>query len=118
MTFLFFYWVKLTFDAEGIKIWWQNDQIFGCWGTPPIPSVGKTLYVCIYIYIYYYTYDTCYTYTYIKELCQQVYIYNKEAQCTLNTSCAKVVILLLQDLSTLCDTYIYGIYFHLSVQYS
>ena len=88
-------------------------------GTPPIPSVGKILYVCIYVYIYIYcTYDTYNTYTYIKELCQQFYIYNEEAQCTLNTSCAKVVILLLQDLSTLCDTYIYGIYFHLSVQYS
>ena len=29
----------------------------------------------MYIYIYY-------TYTYIKELCQQVFIYNEEAQYT------------------------------------
>ena len=33
-----------------------------------------------------------------------------------HTSCAKVAILLLQDLSTWCVTDIYGVYFHLSVQ--
>ena len=66
------------------------------------------------MYIYY----TYYTYTYIKELCQQVFIYNKEAPCTSHTSCAKVAVLLLQDLSTLCVTDTYGIYFHLSVQCS
>ena len=44
--------------------------------------------------------------------CQQVSIYNKEALCTSRTSCAKVAILLLQDLSTLCVTDIYGVYFH------
>ena len=55
-------------------------------------------------------------YTHIKGLCQQVFIYNEEAPCTSHTSCAKVAILLLQDLSTLCVTDIYGIYFHLPVQ--
>ena len=67
----------------------------------------------LYIYIYIY-----YTYTYIKELCQQVFIYNEEALCTSHTSCAKVVILLIQDLSTLCVTDIYGIYFPLFIQCS
>ena len=62
--------------------------------TPPSPPVGKTLY----------------------KLCQQAFIYNEEAPCTSHTSCAKVAILLLQDLSTLCVADIYGIYFHLSVQ--
>ena len=56
------------------------------------------------MYIY-----TCYTYTYMKRFCQQVFIYNEEAPSTLHTSCAKVAILLLQDLSTLCVTDIYGI---------
>ena len=67
------------------------------------------MYLYIYIYIYY-------TYTYIKELCQQVFIYNEEAPCTSHTSFAKVTILLMQDLSTLCVTDIYGTYFHSSVQ--
>ena len=88
-------------------------------GTPPIPPVGKTRYY-IYIYIYIYTHihytHIYYTYTYRKELCQQVCIYNEEAPCTSHTSYAKVAILLLQDLSTLCVTDIYGIYFHLSAQ--
>ena len=95
MTFLFFYWVELTFGGkekfggEGV-----NEQIFGRWVDSPISPVGKTLY----------------------KPCQQVFIYNKEAPCTSHTSCAKVAILLLQDLSTLCVTDIYGIYFHLSLQ--
>ena len=63
-------------------------------GGLPHPPVGKTLY----------------------KLCQQVFIYNEKAPCTSHTSCAKVAILLLQDLSTLCVTDIYGIYFHLPVQ--
>ena len=71
-----------------------NEQIFGCWGDSPIPQVGKIL--CKH--------------------CQKVFIHNEEALCTSHTSCAKVAILLLQDLSTLCVTDIYGIYFHLSVQ--
>ena len=81
--------------------------------SPHLPSRRNAVYIyyiCIYIYIYY-------TYTYTKELCQQVYRYNEEAPCTSHTSCAKVTILLLQDLSTLCVTDIYGIYFRLSVQY-
>ena len=64
----------------------------------------------VYIYINY-TY-TNYTYTYLKELCQQVFIYNEEALCTSHTSCAKMAILLLQDLSTLCVTVTYVICFH------
>ena len=52
----------------------------------------------------------------LYKLCKQIFIYNEEAPCTPHTSCAKVVILLLQDLSTLCVADIYGIYFHLSVQ--
>ena len=62
-------------------------------GLPHPPPVGKTMY----------------------KLCQQVFIYNKEAPCTSHTSCSKVAILLLQDLSTLCVTDIYDIYFLLSV---
>ena len=71
------------------------------------PPVGKTLYT-------YYTY-TYYTYKYIKVLCQQIFIYNEEAPCTSHTSCAKVAILLPQDL---CVTDICGIYFYLLVQCS
>ena len=63
-------------------------------GTSSIPTVGKTLH----------------------KLFQQVFIYKEEAPCTSHISCAKVAILLLQDLSTLCVTDIYGIYFHLPVQ--
>ena len=62
-------------------------QIFGWWEDSPIPAVGKTLY----------------------KLCQQVFIYNEVAPCTSHTSCARVAILLLQDLSTLCVTDTYGI---------
>ena len=51
-----------------------------------------------------------YTYTYIKELCQQLFIYNEEAPCTSHTFYAEVAILLLQDLSTLCVTDIYMVY--------
>ena len=38
-----------------------------------------------------------------------VYIY-EEALCTSQTSCARVAILLLQELNTLCVLAIYGIY--------
>ena len=96
----------------------------GGWDSPIAPA-GKTLYIyiCIYIHIYIYIYNfhiyiLHITYTYIKELYQQVFIYNEEAPCTSHTSCAKVAILLLQDLSTLCVTDVYGIYFHLSDQCS
>ena len=99
---LFFYWVELTFGGEGIKIWWGGGGLG--W------EMSKVLAGA--------TYNTYYTYTYIKELCQQVFIYNEEAPCTSYTSCAKLAILLLQDLSTLCVTDIYGICFHLSVQCS
>ena len=76
-------------------------------GIPTIPPLGKTKYIYIYIY------------TYIQ-LCHQVFIYSEETACTSHTSCpcGKVAILFLQDLSTLCVTDIYGIYFHLSVQCS
>ena len=88
MTFYFF--IGLTFGGRESKVGGEklNEQIFGCWGTPPSPPVGKTLY----------------------KLCQQVFIYNEKAPCTSHTSCAKVAILRLQDLSTLRATDIYGIY--------
>ena len=82
----------IDFWWEGIKIWWGrvNEEIFCWWGDSPILLVGKTLY----------------------KPCQQIFIYNKEYfPCTPHTSCAKVAILLLQDLSTLCVADIYGIYF-------
>ena len=60
-----------------------------------------------------YLYNTYYTYLYIKELCQQVFIYNEEAPCTSDTSCAEVAILLLQDLSTFCVTDIYIYIWHI-----
>ena len=60
-------------------------------------------------------------YIYIKELYQQGFLYNEEMKKLrvhhIHKS-AKVAILLLQDLSTLCVTDIYGIYFHLCVQCS
>ena len=71
-----------------------NEQIFGCSWDSPIPPLGKTLF----------------------KLCQQVLIYNEEAPCISHTSCSKVAIFHLQDLSTLRVTDIYGIYFYLSVQ--
>ena len=99
--FLFFCWVELTFGGEG-RGEWANFWAGG--GTPRIPPVVKTLYTYIHIYIYICTYIYIHIYyTYIKELCQQVFIYNEEAPCTSHT-CAKVAFLLLQDLSTLCVT--------------
>ena len=65
-----------------------NGKIFGWWEDSPIPPVGKALY----------------------ELCQQVFVYNQEATSTSHASCAKVAILLLQELSTLCVTDIYMVY--------
>ena len=67
----------------------------GC-GTPPVSLVGKTFYI--------------YTYTYIKELCQQVFIYNEEVPYTSHTSSAKVAILLLQDFEHFHFTDRYDIY--------
>ena len=67
---------------------------------------------------------TYYTHTYINiilhkyKICQQDFIYNEEAPCTSHTSCAKVTILLLEDLSTFLVTDIYVIYFRLSVKCS
>ena len=73
----------------------------------------------IYIYIYIHTYIIHYTlfHTHIKELRQQVFLYNEEASCTSYRLFAQVAILLLRDLSTLCVADTYGIYFRLSVQY-
>ena len=90
-----FYWVELTFGGRESKFVGEgvNEQIFDLWGDSPIPPVGKTLY----------------------KLCKQVFIYNEKAPCTSHTSCAKVAILPLQDLSTLCVTDIYGIYCVFSV---
>ena len=79
---------------------------------PPISQVEKP---CIYIYIYIYINPVYYTYAYIKELCQQVSIYNEEAPCTSYTSCAQVAILVLQDLSPFCVTDIYGIYIYIYI---
>ena len=66
----------------------MSKFFFFWWGDCPILPVGKTLY----------------------KLCQQVFIYNEEAPCTSHTSCAKVAILLLQDLNTLCVTDIWYIF--------
>ena len=49
------------------------------------------MYVCVCRYVCMYVY---YTYTNIIELCQQIFIYNEEAQCTSQTSCAQVLELL------------------------
>ena len=49
----------------------------------------------------------------MKELCQQVYIYNEEAPITSHISCAQVAILLLHSFvhfCTFCATVIYDIY--------
>ena len=91
----------------------KNKFLVGGGGLPPSLQLGKP---CIYVYIYYT--HTYYTYKYIKKFCQQVVIYNEEVPCTSHTSCTKVATLLLQDLSTLCVTDIYGIYFHLLFQCS
>ena len=77
---------------EGIKIWrgggeWPNFWLVGGLPHPP-PPVGTTLY----------------------KLCHHVFIYNLEAPCISHTSCAKVAILLLQDLSTACHRYIWYIF--------
>ena len=94
MMFLFFYWVELTFVGRESKFGGEglNEHIYGEWGDSPIPAVGKTLY----------------------HLCQQV-LYNEKAPFTSHISCAKVAILLLQDLSPLSVTDIYGIYCVFSV---
>ena len=33
----------------------------------------------------------CYTYTYKKDLCQQIFMCNKETQCTSQTPCFQVL---------------------------
>ena len=43
------------------------------------------------IYIYIYIYINMYIYIYIIELCQQIFIYNEEGQCTSRTSSAQVL---------------------------
>ena len=101
----------LFFLSGWLGFWWGGEadgQISGWWGRETLPPscLHQFIFLNIYIYIY----------IYIKELCQQVFIYNEEAPCTAHASCAKVAILLLQDLSTLCLTDIYGICFHVSVQ--
>ena len=77
--------------------------------SPHPPSRENPVYIYIYnilciLYIICIIY-TYYTDAYIKELCQEVFIYNEEAPCTSHTSCPKVAILLLQNLSTLCVIY-------------
>ena len=83
---------ELTFDGEEIKIW--LGEFLQEVGMSKFWLVRGTYTYVLYIYIY-------------KRLCQQVFIYNDEAFCTSHTSCAGVAILLLQDLNTLCVTYIY-----------
>ena len=79
--------ISQKFGGEGV-----NELIFWWWEDSSIIPAGKTLNIP----------------------CQQVFIYNKEDPCTSHRSYVEVAILLLQDLSTLCD--IYGVCFHLSVQ--
>ena len=78
--------------------------------SPHPPSRENPVYIYIYnilciLYIICIIY-TYYTDAYIKELCQEVFIYNEEAPCTSHTSFPKVAILLLQNLSTLCVIYV------------
>ena len=83
----------------------------GEWRTTPIPPVGKTLY--IYNKYIYYTY---YTYAHIKDLYQQVlYSLKKSVYITYIYHSGHLTS---ENLSTLCVTDMYGIYFHLSVQCS
>ena len=92
MTFLFFYWVELTFGGEEV----MGRFLTGGGGLSPCPSSENPVYIYIFflfIYIYIHICCTCYTYTYIKELCQQVFIYNEEDPYTSDKSCAKVAIL-------------------------
>ena len=49
------------------------------------------LYIYKHIYIYIYIYKYVYIYIYIIELCQQIFIYNEEGQCTSRTSSAQVL---------------------------
>ena len=95
----------LTFGGEGTNFWWGNFSRWEAGNEQIFDWCGRLMYMY-------------YKYTYIKELCQQVFTFNEEAPCTSRTSCAQVAILLLQDLSTLSVTDIYGIYFHLSLQCS
>ena len=96
-----FIWVELNFCGEGIKTWWggrggrRSKFLAGGVRNSSRPLSRENF---------------LYTYTYIKELWQQVFIYNEEVPYTSHASCAKVAILLLQDLSTLCVTDRYGIY--------
>ena len=95
--FIFFIrlnWLSVGGNKNLVERGWMS-KFFCWWGDSPILPVGKIVY----------------------KPCQQVFIYNKKAPCTSHTSCAKVAILLLQDLSTLCVTDIYRVYFHLFVQY-
>ena len=84
------------------------------------PSIYQSIYLSIYISIYLSIYlSMCiYIYIYIR-VCANRLLYtmkNEEVPCTSHTSCAQVAILLLQDLRTLCVTYVYGLSFRLSVQ--
>ena len=83
-----FWWKATKICLEGV-----NEKMFLLLVGLFHPPVVKTLY----------------------KLFQQVFVYNEAAPCTSHTSCTKVAILLLKDLSTLCVADICGIYFHLSV---
>ena len=87
----------LIFLLGWTDFWWGGkggmSTFLAGGGIPPIPPVGKTLYIYIYIYIYIYMHYIYiymhiyiyYTYAWIKELCQQVFIDNEEAPCTSHT---------------------------------
>ena len=84
------------------------------------PSIYQSIYLSIYISIYLSIYLSMCIYIYIYTcVCANRLLYtmkNEEVPCTSHTSCAQVAILLLQDLRTLCVTYVYGLSFRLSVQ--
>ena len=81
-------------------------------------SINLSIFLSIYLSIYLSICLCVYIYIYIR-VCANRLLYtmkNEEVPCTSHTSCAQVAILLLQDLRTLCVTYVYGLSFRLSVQ--
>ena len=88
-------WLLVGGKNNLVRRGWMS-KFFVSGGTPPSPKKGKPC---------------------INFASRFLHIYSEDAPCISHTSCAKVDILLLQDLRTLCVTNIYGIYFHLSVQY-
>ena len=81
--------------------------------SPQSPSRKNPVYIYIYIYIYIYLY--IYIFIYIYNTYASRFLYTMKKLRVHHVYRAKVAILLLQDLSTLCVTDIYGIYFRFSV---